>query len=111
MLKTRQQIMDRLDAVDLPRQIRRAIEAGNVELLGGFDTPSRGRELMVKVISPISGKDYYLSIQEKMVWLTIAPNWNNWLGEDSDNSIIQGDNPQVYKILKKKVFDKEGLAP
>lgn len=102
MIRTRKHVIDRIEAAALPRSVKRAIDEGCVEFLGGFDKlPSCGRAFVVRAISPISGKEFYLAVEDKVVWLIVKPYWKDWMGDLSDSPLYQGDRPDLYKTLKK----------
>jgi hypothetical protein len=112
MIRTRKHVMDRIEAACLPRSVRRAVNEGRIEYLGGFEKlPSCDKAFVARATSPISEKNFYLAVEDKAVWLIQEPSWKYWVGDESDNPLYQGDRPQIYRVLKKNVFVKEGLAP
>ena len=85
--------------------IRRAVENGGYENLGGFKYPGRQghwcvrlngvvQEWFVVVYYNLGHKDF--SVRE----LYTPPEWKYWDGDSSENPLYQGDNPEKYRELK-----------
>lgn len=99
---TRDQLLDWL-AGELKRLNRRslirAMEEGQVELLGGFNTNPPG--WAVRVVSPSGGSWTVLvtpNARGGSVRILRAVPWHLWIGGGS--RLYQGDNPIRYTYLK-----------
>lgn len=89
------------------RQIRRAVEEGEVELYGFFDGSVFMPEGWALRIKSRFGQEWLVSVYLNpqsheycsMVIHTVV--WNYWNGSISE-PLYQGDNPEKYERLKKE---------
>jgi hypothetical protein len=90
--------------------IKRAIEEGRCENLGGFMFPGETGSWCLKV-SGIS-QTWYLKIHVsicgdlKIGELRWQPDWKYWEGDKSVNPLYTGDRPYEYRELKRTESDK-----
>lgn len=89
------------------RAIARAMEEGKVEVCGGFSripcTPCRDGWI-VKVTS-IFHKTWIIAIKPQLwegyrAYILPEVPWEFWIGDESENKLYQGDNPDEYKELR-----------
>lgn len=87
------------------RAIRRSVLEGKVENLGAFDYSDFC--WIVKVVSKFD-KIWYIKVTSlpKLNFngtvLLNKPNWQNWIGDQYQNKLYRGDNPELYKELRDK---------
>ena len=96
MIRTRDQLLDKLAEWCKRRAIRRALEEGTVEVCGGFNTDPPC--WIVKVTSA-HGAVWAVGVQPNgMVRILEFIPWRLWAGGESP--LYKGDNPKKYQRLK-----------
>lgn len=85
--------------------VARAFHTGTVENLGGFKHVAGGCGWILKLTSK-HGSIYYIAIVAHYLGYRIAvldkPPWKYWEGDTTENKMYQGDNPEIYKLLRDK---------
>jgi len=106
-LTNRYQLLNYLDEHAPTRSIKRALQEGGVEFLGGFRyippihrpgwitkvTSRFGKTWNVVVTIPIDFRAFNIAIIKEIPW-------EYWDGDDSINPLYQGDYPEKYKNEK-----------
>lgn len=100
-IRTRNDLIKWLEEHAPTPSIRRALQEGKVENLGGFNLPYPG--WIIKVVSKFNTTWFvriYILKQEIIVKVVNYILWKNWIGDTSNNKLYQGDNPELYEGLK-----------
>jgi len=106
-IRTRRDVVAYIGRYTARRHVRRAIEHGDVELLGGFRpippgndpgwilrvTSANKKRWHVAIVARGSTTDYVLRV------LTRVP-WENWIGDECGLDLYRGDKPERYKYLR-----------
>lgn len=106
--RTREDVIDRAEEhlSSAYRSIARTFEEGCVEFLGGFSSIIKGYPgWIIRLYHPEYKKIYYVAVvqfsfKEPAVIVLNAVKWENWNGNNSDNPLYQGDDPEKYRRLK-----------
>jgi len=115
-IRTRNDLINWLEKNAPTPSIKRALQEGSVENLGGFKSCiGKKPGWIVKVTSKFK-KIWYISIYYSIVCSSglnsfIRPmnnyDWKDWIGDKSENKLYLGDNPLLYKELRDNAKTKK----
>lgn len=102
-IRTRAQLIEWLVKNPPSLAIKRAIEEGSIEHLGGF--MSACPYWLIRVTSPRFKKTWLIKIVYHRFIMAFVDTmngvpWDRWVGDRSTNALYTGDSPKQYKEFK-----------
>lgn len=110
--RTKTQLIEWLERHCKRNAIVRALDEGQIELLGGFaNIPPLWRPGFILKVTSVYKKEWIIAITDNLthwgIMLIKKIPWRYWVGDKKGLSeLFAGDNPLVYKELRNEAIGK-----